>query len=303
MSKYQNVEISKFHKPVLLKEVIALLNLKSGDNAIDATLDGGGHAEQLLQAVAPDGKVLGIEQDTEMIQSLKSEIRPACRTGRNPKFEIWKNLIIAHGNFRNIDELAGKYSFKKVKAILFDLGLSRWHLEESGRGFSFQKPEEPILMKLDARRQEGAANILNTYPKTELVKIFKEFGEVRAPHHIAEKILLARKRKRICSVGDLLEALRINNKRSLAKIFQALRIAVNEELAALEEGLRKGFDLLSPGGRIAVISYHSLEDRIVKKFFLGGKAVIVTKKPMTPLREEIFKNPSARSAKLRVLQK
>lgn len=296
MSKYENIDISKYHEPVLLKEVIALLNLKRGASAIDATLDGGGHAAAMLEAVGENGKILGIEQDEEMINTLKSEIR-------NSKSEIWKNLIIARGNFRDIDALAEKHGFKKADAILFDLGLSRWHLQHSGRGFSFQHPEEPILMRFNADSNESAAAILNTYPENELAEIFEKFGEVPGARRIARKIISARKIKHVVSVGDLLNVLGIKNKRSLARIFQALRIAVNDELGALEEGLRKWFRLLASGGRMAVISYHSLEDRVVKRFFLAQEADILTKKPVTPSREDIFKNPSARSAKLRVLQK
>ena len=218
-----------------------------------------------------------------------------------------KNLVAVTGNFRDIGEIASRNNFKNPKAILFDLGLSRWHLEKSGRGFSFQKPDEPILMQFDAGSQKNAAIILNAYPETELAEIFKKFGEVRAPHQIAEKIVFARKRKRIYSVGDLLAILGIKNKKSLAKIFQALRIAVNDELAALEEAIQGGFRILVTGGKLAVISYHSLEDRVVKNFFKSevakGNAENILKKPLAPALEEISKNPSARSAKLRVLQK
>ncbi|KKT28651.1 16S rRNA (cytosine(1402)-N(4))-methyltransferase [Candidatus Giovannonibacteria bacterium RIFCSPLOWO2_12_FULL_44_25] len=279
------------HEPVLLKEIIALLNLKEGDNAIDATLDGGGHAKAMFESIKPSGKILGIDQDSEMVKKMNSI----------------KNLVAVTGNFRDIGEIASRNNFKNPKAILFDLGLSRWHLEKSGRGFSFQKPDEPILMQFDAGSQKNAAIILNAYPETELAEIFKKFGEVRAPHQIAEKIVFARKRKRIYSVGDLLAILGIKNKKSLAKIFQALRIAVNDELAALEEAIQGGFRILVPGGKLAVISYHSLEDRVVKNFFKSevakGNAENILKKPLAPALEEISKNPSARSAKLRVLQK
>lgn len=274
------------HAPVLVKELGVLLNLKPGDNAVDATLNGGGHARMMLELIKPNGKVLGIDQDKNMIERVEGE----------------KNITAVWGNFKDIDEIIKKRGFKKIKAILFDLGMSRWHIEGSGRGFSFQKPEEPILMRLNSSAKKSAAEILNTYPEAELIKIFKEFGEVRAPVWIAKKIVSARKIKRIYSVGDLLQALGIKNKKSLAKIFQALRIAVNEELGALEEGLKKGFDLLSPGGRMAVISYHSLEDRIVKRFF-SSRGKVLTKKPETASLEEILKNPSSRSAKLRVLEK
>ena len=283
--------MSKYHIPVLVEELKTLLNLKPGDNAIDATLDGGGHARMMLKLVSPDGKVLGIDQDIEMVKKMSG----------------FKNLVTALGNFRNIDKIAGKNNFKGAKAILFDLGMSTWHIEASGRGFSFQRPDEPLLMQLSAGAQKSAASILNAYSEAELTKIFREFGEVRAPGWIARKIISARRMKRIYSVGDLLKALGVKNKKALAKIFQALRIAVNEELEALNEGLKNGFHLLSRGGRMAIISYHSLEDRAVKVFFrncrMFEQAQIITKKPVMPAFVEIRRNPSSRSAKLRVLEK
>ncbi|OGF63262.1 16S rRNA (cytosine(1402)-N(4))-methyltransferase [Candidatus Giovannonibacteria bacterium RIFCSPLOWO2_01_FULL_44_40] len=298
MSKYRNIEISKFHKPVLLKEIIALLNLKRGDKVIDATLDGGGHAKAILGHIAPGGKALGIEQDAEMIRLAKRRLSRQV-AAKPPSLEI------AEGNFRDIDTLAAKHGFTEADAIFFDLGLSTWHFKKSGRGFSFQEPSEPILMQLNTRSQENAANILNTYSEKELTRIFKEYGETRRPYEIAKKIVLARKGKRIRSVGDLLEALKIKDKQSLAKIFQALRIAANDELSALEQALEKSFRLLASGGRLAVISYHSLEDRIVKRNFKATEkeAEIITKKPIIASREETLLNPSSRSAKLRVLQK
>ncbi|KKS96300.1 16S rRNA (cytosine(1402)-N(4))-methyltransferase [Candidatus Giovannonibacteria bacterium RIFCSPLOWO2_01_FULL_43_160] len=278
--------MQEIHTPVLVKELRVLLNLKSGDNAVDATLDGGGHARMMLEFIKPNGKVLGIDQDKNMVEKMAGE----------------KNITAVLGNFKDIDEIIKKRGFKKIRAILFDLGMSRWHIEGSGRGFSFGRPEEPILMQMDARSQKNAALILNTCPESELVRIFKEFGEVRAPWELAKKIILARKAKRIYSVGDLLSALGIKNKKSLAKIFQALRIAVNNELEALTEALPKAFGALDVGGRLAVISYHSLEDRIVKNFF-STRGKILTKKPQTASQEEITKNSSSRSAKLRVLEK
>lgn len=278
--------MKEVHTPVLIEELRELLNLKPGDNAIDATMDGGGHARMMLELVKPGGKVLGIDQDTAMVRRMKNT----------------ENLIAVAGNFRDMAEIAGKAAFKNIKAILFDLGMSAWHLKESGRGFSFQKPNEPLLMNLKTGGK-SAAEIVNQSGEKELARVFKEFGEVPRAGNIAGKIISARRQARIRSVGDLLNALGIKDRKQLAKIFQALRIAANEELEALRQGLESGFGLLPPGGRMAVISYHSLEDRAVKQFFRSRAAIILTKKPITPSREEVFKNPSSRSAKLRVLQK
>ncbi|MDP3935187.1 MAG: 16S rRNA (cytosine(1402)-N(4))-methyltransferase RsmH [Candidatus Giovannonibacteria bacterium] len=285
--------MQRIHTPVLVKELEVLLNLKSGDNAVDATLDGGGHARMMLELIKPDGRVVGIDQDKNMIEKMSGV----------------KNLIATWGNFKDIDEIIKKRGFKKIRAILFDLGMSRWHLEGSGRGFSFQRPEEPLFMNLNKESANTAAEILNGYPESGLAEIFRDFGEEPRARFFAKKILEFRKTKRIISVKDLLNALGAKapggKEKSLARIFQALRIAVNSELEALTEALPKAFGALDRGGRLAIISYHSLEDRIVKSFFSAktGEAVILTKKPQTASYEEIIKNPSSRSAKLRVLEK
>ncbi len=282
--------MERIHKPVMLRELRDLLNLKAGDTAIDATLDGGGHAEMLLEKVGSRGKVLGIDQDSEVVKSVR---RPP-------------NLKIALGNFRNIDRLANKFGFSRVNAILFDLGLSTWHIKASGRGFSYQKPEEPLLMGF-SKDNVSAAEVINRADAGELADIFAEYGELKNARGLAESIIARRREKRVISVKDFLGAIPIKDKKKLAKVFQALRIYVNDELGALAEALPKSFDLLSGGGTLAVISYHSLEDRLVKRFFLqkkrGGAAGILTKKPITPSEEELESNPSSRSAKLRILVK
>ena len=283
----------EIHTPVLTEELRVLLNLKPGDNAVDATLDGGGHARMMLKLIRPGGKVLGIDQDKSMVEKMEGE----------------KNITAAWGNFKNIGAIIKQRGFKKIKAVLFDLGMSRWHLEASGRGFSFQKPEEPLFMNLNKESINTAAEMLNGYPESRLAEIFKNFGEEPKARLFAKKILEFRKTRRIISVKDLLSALGMEKpegrEKALARIFQALRIAVNRELEALAEALPEAFAALDVGGRLAVISYHSLEDRIVKKFFSAkaDSAMILTKKPRTASPKEIAKNPSSRSAKLRVLEK
>lgn len=282
--------MERIHKPVMLRELKDLLNLKSGDTAIDATLDGGGHAEMLLEKVGSRGKVLGIDQDREILKSIK----------------LAPNLKIALGNFRNIDKLASKSGFTKANAILFDLGLSTWHLKASGRGFSYQKPEEPLLMDFSGDKIT-ASEVLNRADEKELAEILAKYGELKNTRNLAKSIVAQRRKKRIISVKDFLEAIPIKDKKKLAKVFQALRIYVNDELEALSEALPQSLNLLSKGGMLAIISYHSLEDRLVKRFFLQKKhegfAEILTKKPIVPSEEERTSNPSSRSAKLRILVK
>ena len=291
------------HIPVLKDEILFLLDLKPGDRVIDGTLDGGGHTQAMLEKIAPTGKVLGIEQDEKMIEALKSKIESAgWRTDTT-----WKNLVIAHGNFREIDSIAQKNNFDAVQAILFDLGMSTWHLKESGRGFSFQKPEEPLLMNLNPAESESAASLLSSLPEAELAKVLREYGEERRSRFIARTIAMERKKKKIRSVRDLLDILKTQDRKTLARIFQALRIAVNDELTSLGTGIEKGFQLLAPEGMFAIISYHSLEDRIVKQIFNTYKqreeGILMTKKPITPAREETLQNPSSRSANLRIIKK
>lgn len=276
------------HIPVLTSEVLAHLNLKAGENVIDATLDGGGHAKLFLNAIKPLGKVLGIEQDIGMIQTLKSE--------------HLENLIIAQGNFRNIFEIARKQNFNP-DAVFFDLGMSTWHIKESGRGFSFQKMEEPLDMRFSGEAKTTAAEIVNSYPADKIAEIFKEYGEERKAHFLAKQIIRYRKSNRILTVGDLISALGVNHPKILARVFQSLRIFINDEINVLSEGLAGAAEILNVGGRIAVLSYHSLEDRVVKNFFKGlekEKKGTIFKKPVVPTIDEIRKNSSARSAKLRI---
>jgi len=279
------------HISVLTHEVLAHLDLKPGDKVIDATLDGGGHAKLFLNAVKPSGKVLGIEQDAGMIEALKSE--------------HLENLIIAKGNFRNIIEIAKKNNFNP-DAIFFDFGMSTWHIKESGRGFSFQRMEEPLDMRFGEDAKTTAAEILNSFTADKIAEIFKEYGEESRAHFLAKRIVERRKQKRILTVGDLINVLDVKHPKMLARIFQSLRIFINDEINALNEGLAGAVEILNANGRIATLSYHSLEDRAVKNFFKGleKKNLGTTlKKPIGPTIDEIRMNPSARSAKLRIFKK
>ncbi len=288
------------HVPVLVEETLQNLNLKSGDNIIDATLDGGGHTKHFLEAVAPNGKVLGIEQDPKMIESLKIKIQ-------NKEFNFWNNLTIVHDNFKNIAKIAQKNNFSP-DAIFFDLGMSTLHLTESKRGFSFQKPEEILDMRFNPSPNKiTAAEILNSYSEKDIARIFKDYGEEKLARVFAKKIFERRKKGRILTVEDFLNATGLKNPKILARIFQSLRIFINDEINNLKLGIEGAFKILNHGGKMAVISYHSLEDREVKVFFLANGKLNLQgkkfKKPIVPSDKEIQLNPSARSAKLRILWK
>lgn len=294
------------HIPVLANEVQALLHAQPGDTVVDATLDGGGHAELLLASVAPGGRVLGIEQDPALIRFMNVRIERADG--------VWKNLTVHQGNFRDIASIVASRRIRDIAGVLFDCGVSRWHFMESKRGFSFHHLDEPLSMALAADSAMSAALILNSASEKELARIIKTYGEERRARRIAKAIVVFRKKKRIIAVGDLLSALgsvwgtKYKGKTHLAtKTFQALRIAVNNELEALRDGIAGAWKIVRPGGRLVVISYHSLEDRIVKQAFRKwskqGVGSLLNKKPIVPSREEILENPSARSAKLRAIKK
>ncbi|MDD3734937.1 MAG: 16S rRNA (cytosine(1402)-N(4))-methyltransferase RsmH [Candidatus Pacebacteria bacterium] len=299
------------HQPVLLNEVLKYLDPKPNENFIDATIDGGGHTTAILKKNGPDGKVLGIEIDPEIYQKLKKNIEKS-----KSKNQIFKRLILVNDSYVNVGKIAKKYKFKNIKGILFDLGMSSWHLEESGRGFSFQR-DEILDMRYNIAENKNltAVQILNTFSENELADIFWQYGQEKYSQKIAKNIIKKRKIKPIITTLDLVEIIKNSVPKSYkyrkihpaTKIFQALRIFINQELDNLKIGLEEGFQVLEKGGRMVVISFHSLEDRIVKNFFKEvkntGLAAILTKKPITASALEIKENPRSRSACLRVLEK
>jgi len=279
------------HIPVLQKEVIKYLDPKENENFIDCTIGGGGHTLAILERNGPKGKVLGIDRDPEVIGNWKLKIKN------------WeKRIILACDNYTNLKEIVQKNKFGSVDGILFDLGMSSWHLEESGRGFSFQK-REPLDMRYDVQTNNlTAEKIVNYWSKFELERILQEYGEERKARRIAEKIIEVRKLKPIKSTWQLREI--INRAGTHPRqTFQALRIAVNDELNNLKEALPQAVEILEKGGRLAVISFHSLEDRIAKFFFKNQSFSLLTKKPVRPSLEELRVNPRSRSAKLRAIKK
>ncbi|MEE8638361.1 MAG: 16S rRNA (cytosine(1402)-N(4))-methyltransferase RsmH [Candidatus Margulisiibacteriota bacterium] len=282
------------HIPVLLKEAIDFLNAKNGKIFVDCTLGGGGHTEE-IKIRNPKSEIFGIDLDQEAIEAAK------------PKLAKYENMEYFKGNFKNIKQIVKK----PVDGILFDLGISSFQIEEARRGFSLQK-DGPLDMRMDPSQTLTAKDILNRFNQDKLQRIFREFGEERFAHRIAKAIVRKRKVDEINTTLELRkiveEAIPTWRKReSVSRIFQALRIALNQELDNLKTALSDAIDLLKPGGRIVVISYHSLEDRIVKHTFKqasqAGKLNLLTKKPLRPKESEISSNPRARSAKLRAAEK
>ena len=303
--------MNNFHTSVLLKETIDLLQVKNGEKYIDATLGGGGHTFEILKLGAV---VLGIDLDQDAIEY----------TGRRWKLKVQEeslnedSLVLAQGNFKDIDKIARLKGFDKVSGIIFDLGLSSYQLEDKTRGFSFQK-DSPLDMRMDRNLKIKAENLINILTKGELYELFSKLGEERRARLISEHIVRARRVKPIKTTDELSEivekAYGIRKNRISAfekqlvnkRVFQALRIAVNDELNNLRDGLPKALNLLEKNGRLGVISFHSLEDKIVKKIFLefqkSNMGNIITKKPITPNLEEIRINRKSRSAKLRFFEK
>lgn len=286
------------HIPVLLKETIAALDPKPNENFIDCTFGRGGHSLAILEKTAPEGIVLGIERDKESIATLPQNIQKNSR------------LTVINDSYANIGGIARKNDFKRIKGILLDLGMSSWHLDESGKGFSFSK-DEPLDMRYDSVAGITAKQIVNQYSQDELEKIFRDFGQEKNAKKIAVAIVAGRRKKEIATARDLSEIVRglprSRSRASIARIFQSLRIAVNDELGNTRKGIAAAFGMLETGGRIAAISFHSLEDKIVKEEFkklVGqGKARLLFKKPIVPRPEEIAANPRCASAKLRAIEK
>jgi len=260
------------HVPVLLKEVADGLNVRPGGKYIDATFGAGGHSAEIVKR---GGMVLGIDADPEV------------------------NAV--HGNFRDIEKIAKENGFESVDGILFDLGVSSMQLDSPERGFSYRF-NGPLDLRLDPTKGEPASQIVNTYSEGELYEIFTRFGEENNARTIARAIVIARAVERITTTEALVKIVG-NAKPVLSRIFQALRIEVNDELGALRQGLDGARIVIKTGGRLVVISFHSLEDRIVKQYMRNGDWKILTKKPITATDSEVRTNTRARSAKMRVAQR
>jgi 16S rRNA (cytosine1402-N4)-methyltransferase len=287
----------------MLKEVLEHLNLKEGFTVADGTVGSGGHAAEILKRITPGGRLVGIDADAAAIERSRKGLSG---------FEDSVRLI--KDNFRNIDAVLFREKIKSVDAVLLDLGVSSDQIEDGGRGFSI-KHNARLDMRMDPDSPASAYEIVNRYKERELDDIIGRYGEERFHSRIARTIIEERSERPIETTYELAAVIykavgsRYRKSRidPATRTFQALRIAVNDELGALEEGLKKAVSWLKSGGRICVISFHSLEDRIVKNLFKGyaglGILKIITKKPLVPSRQEISRNPRSRSAKLRVAER
>jgi 16S rRNA (cytosine1402-N4)-methyltransferase len=302
------------HIPVLLDEVLKGLNLHPGQHYIDGTLGAGGHAEAILQAIAPDGQVLGLDADPVALNSARQRLAPYN-----------DRVHLVNANFSQLATIAHSYDFVPVHGILLDLGLSSMQLGDAERGFSFQN-EGPLDMRYDPSGPTTAADLVNNLSQSELADLLYRFGEERRSRRIARAIVAARPVHNTRELAEVV-ARAVGGRRGArihpaTRTFQALRIAVNDELETLSSALAEATTILAPSGRLAVISFHSLEDRIVKNFFLqeskdcicppeqlictcGHRATlrIITRKPIIASSDEIDVNPRARSAKLRVAER
>ena len=301
------------HIPVMLEETIQTLAVQPGGRYIDCTLGGGGHAVAILDHSSPGGQLLGIDADPEAIKAARARLGA-----------YGNSILLINENFVNLQAICFKYDFFPVHGILFDLGLSSLQLENSGRGFSFQQ-DEPLDMRLSPSQEVTAAEIINTFPETELAHLIRNLGEEAYSRQIAHRIVNERPIRTTLQLVQTIE-LAVGGRRGrihpATKTFQALRIATNHELEHLETALKQAISLLGFEGRLVVISYHSLEDRIVKQFIRqesrdcicppGTPACIcghtarlrlIAKKAITPYPEEVQSNPRSRSAKLRVAER
>ncbi len=289
------------HQPVMVEAVLRLLAPQGKSLFIDGTLGGGGHAAAVLSAAGGQARLLGIDRDPARLRQAEASLAPFA--GR---------VRLVHGRFSEVDRLAGP-DWKKVDGILLDLGISSDQVDDPARGFSF-RADGPLDMRMDPGEGVSAAEILAEASEEEIADILFRFGEERRSRRIARAVCRERAREPIARTGDLARLVeRALGGRRGARIhpatraFQALRIAVNRELAEIEEGLPRLWKRLAPRGRIAVVSFHSLEDRIVKTFFrrkaAAGRGVILTRRPERPSADEIAANPRARSAKLRAAER
>jgi len=306
------------HTPVLLAEVTQQLSLHPGSIVVDCTLGGAGHAKAISKLIAPTGVLVGIDQDDAALIAAANTLR------------LGQQAILLKGNFGELDRLLVEAGLAYVDAFLFDLGVSSPQLDWADRGFSYHT-DAPLDMRMDPESQSlTAAEVVDTYAEADLARVIRDYGEERWAARIAAFIVAARARRPVATTSDLVDvikaavpaAARRGGPHPARRTFQALRIEVNRELEVLEQALRSAVRWLTRGGRVAVISYHSLEDRIAKDVFgelargctcppdlpvctCGGTPVVrvVTKKPVVPTAEEIEGNPRARSAKLRVAEK
>lgn len=306
------------HKSVLLKETIEYLNIRPDGIYVDGTLGGGGHAYEVCKRLSDKGRFIGIDQDEDAIKAA---------TRRLSEFEDKTRII--RSNYCDMPETLAEVGIAKVDGMILDLGVSSYQLDDPTRGFTY-RVDAPLDMRMDKRRNFTAKELLNTYSEQELYRIIREYGEDKFAKNIARHIVQAREQKEIETTGELTEIIkaaipakvRMTGGHPAKRTFQAIRIELNRELEVLEESLEDMIHLLNPGGRICIITFHSLEDRIVKNIYkksedpctcpsdfpvcvCGKKPLgrVVTKRPVVPTEEETTYNPRSKSAKLRVFER
>ena len=307
------------HKSVLLDETIESLDIKPDGIYVDGTLGGGGHASEVCRRLGDKGRFIGIDQDADAIAAASERLK-----------EFGDKVTIVRSNYENIDEVLKELGISQVDVIYLDLGVSSYQLDTAERGFTYREDDAPLDMRMDQRNEMTAKDIVNTYSESELFHIIKNYGEDRFAKNIAKHIVRARQEKEIETTGELIEIIkaaipakvRATGGHPAKRTFQAIRIELNKELEVLENSIDKMTDLLAPGGRLSIITFHSLEDRIVKNRFRinenpctcppdfpvcmcgkKSKGRVVTRKPILPSEEELSENKRSKSAKLRVFEK
>ncbi len=306
------------HISVLLDETIDGLDIKSDGIYVDGTLGGGGHSYEILKRLSPKGRLIGIDQDGEALKAAGERLK-----------EFENQITLVRSNYCEIDKVLKELNVEKVDGILLDIGVSSYQLDNLERGFSY-KSDAPLDMRMDTRQELTAADVVNTYSENELFKIIKDYGEDKFAKNIAKHIVLARKEKPLETTKELSEVIKraipmkvqAKGGHPAKKTFQAIRIEVNQELTVLKESIDKMIDLLKPNGRICIITFHSLEDRIVKTKFRENenpctcppnfpvcvcgkksKGKVITRKPIIPSEDEIEENKRAKSSKLRIFER
>ncbi len=307
------------HKSVLLRETMEYLKINPDGIYVDGTLGGGGHAYEICRRLSPNGKLIGIDQDEDAVRAAASRLS-----------EFQDRTEIVRSNYRQMPEVLSERGIGQVDGILLDLGVSSYQLDDPERGFTYRTEDAPLDMRMDQRQRLTARDVVNTYSETELYRIIRDYGEDKFAKTIAKHMIKAREEKEIETAGELTEIIkraipakvRKNGGHPAKRTFQAIRIELNGELEVLQDSLENMTELLSPGGRICVITFHSLEDRIVKNIFrkcehpctcppdfpvcvCGKKSMgkTVTRKPVLPSEEELECNSRAKSAKLRVFER
>lgn len=301
-----------FHEPVLKEEALSFLVTAKNGIYLDGTLGGGGHSEAILKNINKSGRLIALDLDNDAIHFSRTRLKH-------------KNFLVEQANFKNLGEVLKKLKINRVQGILLDLGVSSYQIDTAEKGFSYRASGK-LDMRMNSKQQLTAHEIANTFSEEKLCEIFKKYGEERRYRAISRVIIREREKNVIETTTDLREIISVvlpyqNRVKSLSRIFQALRIAVNEELENLKAALESGLDYLTTGGRLVVISYHSLEDRIVKNFFKQesrrcvcppdlpicvcgepGRLKILTKRSIQPSKEEVQRNPRSRSARLRTAE-